>query len=475
MRPVPGADYLIEALHLDGRITWSRAASGAGPAPAVASALLAAPASGVLVEHLALRVGVAEPVSRGSALVVQGTQWQLAGGAAVKLTVSAAGVVRVPAEALFAAGVPVGAAASSIQLFRAGRSVPRTVVAADGVTLRPGDAVEFYGYPMDTRYSGSAVYWLTAGQGVGVELPSTALTAPGAATASYLASAEIRERLTWFGAARNGDAEKFFGPGVYSTARQRTIPVDALDVAETGSRLELALQGLTEVPHAVSVSVNGLPVASVTFDGATPGSLVVPLPPGTLVAGDNTVELVAPGAGDVSLEHYVRLVYPRLTARGSGALEFTLAGGTATRLDGFDPGLTRVLDITDPDAPVRLATSTESGAAAVAALGSGSRRLLAYLPTDVTSPLSVVANRPSSWHSAEGADLVVVGPARSSRRCSRWSMPPGAGLSVALVDVEDAGQFASGRRAPMPSAPSSNALQAWTRLPRRPPARVGHL
>ncbi len=468
-RPVPGANYLIEALHLNGRTTWSRAAPGAGPAPPVASALLASPASAVVVHQPALRVSAAEPVSRRSALVMQGTQWQLAADAAVKMRVSTAGLVRVPAELLFAAGIPVGAAASSIQLFRGGRPVPRTVDASDGVTLRSGDAVEFYGYPMDTRYSGSAVYWLTAGKGVGVEVPSTGWIAPGAATRSYLASAEVRERLTWFGAARNGDAEKFFGPAVHSTARQRTIPVDALDVSGAGARLELAFQGLTEIPHAVSVSVNGLPVASVTFDGNTPHSALVPLPPGTLVAGDNTVELVAPGSADISLEQYVRLVYPRFTVRGSGALEFTLAGGAATRLDGFDPGLTRVLDITDPDAPVRLTTWDESGAAAVAAPGSGSRRLLAYLPTDVASPVSVVANRPSSWHSAEGADLIIVGPASLLPEAQALVDARRAqGLSVALVDVEDVqDEFASGEK----SADAlrgflQQALGAWARPPR---------
>ena len=43
-----------------------------------------------------------------------------------------------------------------------------------------------------------------------------------------------------------------------------------------------------------------------TSTGATPGAASISLPPGTLVPGDNVVELVAPGAGDVSLEQYVR-------------------------------------------------------------------------------------------------------------------------------------------------------------------------
>ena len=54
--------------------------------------------------------------------------------------------------------------------------------------------------------------------------------------------------------------------------------------------------------------------------------------------GDNVVQLVAPAPADVSLDESVRVVYPRQTTRGTGALDFTLEGRTATRLQGFDAG-----------------------------------------------------------------------------------------------------------------------------------------
>lgn len=97
-------------------------------------------------------------------------QWRLAAGSAAKLAVRAEGVYRVPAEALFAAGIPQGASASTLQLFRDGRQVPMDVQAADGAHLQPGDAVEFYGIGNDTRYTDTAVYWLVSGQGTGQSL-----------------------------------------------------------------------------------------------------------------------------------------------------------------------------------------------------------------------------------------------------------------------------------------------------------------
>ena len=126
---------------------------------------------------------------------------------------------------------------------------------------------------------------------------------------------------------------------------------------------------MTQVPHSVALTVNGLAVGSVDFDGDS-GSASISLPPGLLVPGDNVVGLVAPAPGDVSLEHYVRLVYPRLTARGTGALDFTLPAGGSARLDGFDPARTWVLDVTDPDSPFRVAVQDASGAVLLAT-GSG--------------------------------------------------------------------------------------------------------
>ena len=467
-RPVPGAAYLIESLHVDGRTRWTRAIPAGGSAPAFTSDLIADSTALVTAPPILRSVALtaAPPQSPG---LIQGKQWQLAGADAVKLVVSRPGVVHVPADSLFAAGVPVGAPAASLQLFRNGRPVPRTVLAADGATLRSGDAIEFYGHGMDTRYSGSAVYWLLAGSGAGTELAAASAAAPGAGPGTYLASVEVRERLTWFGAARNGDAEKFFGPAVVSQARQRTLPVDGLDVSAGGARLEVALQGVTESPHSVTLSVNGLAVGSVDFDGATPGAASIDLPPGLLVPGDNVVGLVAPAAGDVSLEQYVRLVYPRLTMRGDGALDFTLDAGASARLAGFDIARTQVLDVTDPDAPFRVAVSDASGAPAVLATGSGTRHLFAYLPEDAAAPVSIARNQPSRWWASAGADLVVLGPAALfdairplvDRRQSE-------GLSVALVDIEDVqDEFASGEKS-VDAVRSflSRALTAWQRPPR---------
>jgi hypothetical protein len=215
--------------------------------------------------------------------------------------------------------------------------------------------------------------------------------------------------------------------------------------------------------------VNGLTVGTIAFDGATSAVASITLPPGVLIPGDNVVSMVASGGEDVSLEQYVRLVYPRLTMRGTGALDFTLDAAASARLSGFDSARTQVLDITNPDAPFRLAITDASGAPAVLATGSGTRHLVAYQPEDASAPSSISRNNPSSWHNAAGADLVVVGPSALfdairplvERRQSE-------GLTVALVDIEDVqDEFAGGEKS-VDALRSfiAHALSDWQRPPR---------
>ncbi len=110
-----------------------------------------------------------------------------------------------------------------------------------------------------------------------------------------------------------------------------------------------------------------------------------------------------------------------------------------------------------------------SGTAVVAAPGTDTRHLVAYLDSDAAAPASVLANRPSSWHTAEGADLVIVGPSAlfgavqplvDRRRLE--------GLRVALVDIEDLrDEFASGEKSvDAVRGFLQHAVQSWNVAPR---------
>jgi hypothetical protein len=182
------------------------------------------------------------------------------------------------------------------------------------------------------------------------------------------------------------------------------------------------------------------------------------------------VGLVAAGGKDVSLEQYVRLVYPRFTLRGVGALDFTLEAGASARLAGFDAARTQVLDVTDPDAPFRVAITDASGAPAV----------LADRGRDAAPDRVSAGGRRCSGvgHPQPAQQLVGVGGGRPSwcwvpRHSSMRFRPlvdrrQSEGLTVALVDIEDVqDEFAGGEKS-VDAVRSflSRALTAWQRPPR---------
>jgi hypothetical protein len=469
-RPVARATYWVEALKLDGRTVWHPVAAGAALAsPRLASSALLGNSSALgTPQAVATR-----SAALGAAALPSGdrlTQWNLASGPAAKVAIRVPGVYRLPAESLFAAGIPSGAPVATLQLFVNGRQVPMDVLAADGVHLQAGDAVEFYGTGRNTRYTDTAIYWVVAGRGPARSLTTSGTQAQGAPGATYLETQEIHERLVWFGAVQNGDNEKFFGPAVTTTPRTRVFQLDHLDGAGTGL-LEAAFQGVTAGAHQISITVNGTPVGAISFADQELGRSAFALPPGVLLDGDATVQLVSSADADISLESYIRLVYPRQVARGSGALSFSLAGGSSARLAGFAAGSARVLDVSDPAAAVRLpVTDDGSGTAMVQAPGSGVRQLLAYLPADTQVPASVTANGPSHWHAAgSGADLVVIG-----RSALLGSLEPlvrqrvAEGLSVAVLDVEDVqDEFGYGEKSAAAVQDFLQfAVQNWVKPPR---------
>ncbi len=140
-------------------------------------------------------------------------QWEIAASSgAVKLLVRQDGVYRVPADQLFAAGLPRGAPLASLQLWAGGRAIAFRALSADGSTLQAGDALEFFGQAADTRYTDTRVYWVTHGLGAPTSSASAPATDATSSATSFLETLEIRDRTLHISALRNPDTDGFFGP-----------------------------------------------------------------------------------------------------------------------------------------------------------------------------------------------------------------------------------------------------------------------
>jgi hypothetical protein len=374
------------------------------------------------------------------------TQWSLASGPAVKLLVKEEGWYRVSETELRAAGLSPTVNPRHLQLYMDGREQPIKVLSKKSGRSNSLLAIEFYGVGLDTPSTDTRAYWLIEGSMPGKRIEEFKgrkgrLLAPP----SFPYTIEKKERTFYFAALKNGEAESFFGPMVTAEPLDQVLVVSHLDPSAAGEVvLEVALQGLTNLPHRVKVLFNEVEAGEVIFEGQSRGSITLSILQSYLLDGENLVTLVSEGGEmDVSLIDEIRLTYWHTYTADGDILRMTAEGGEQLTIDGFSQSPIRVLDITNPRAVHEVAGVVEpkgSGyAIRVEVPGSDSRILLAFTETKVMRPAFIAANQPSRWHQrGKRADLVIIAhmdflenvePLKALRQAQ--------GLSVALIDAED--------------------------------------
>lgn len=499
---LPGAVYWLEEVDLRGTRTWygpavapvlaaGKAASAeaqpvqelnaARPSPAPAAARDEELTTAVKLSDLgrSARAAKIAPAAAASPATARkatpeslAKQYELAAGAAVRLGVKAEGWYRVTQPELVAAGMSAAVDPRKLQLYLDGVEQPIHVQSAVKNQFGAQDALYFYGRGMDSPWSDTQVYWLVAGPGNGLRmsLGGAALGAEGAR--NFAATLAWKPRELYFPALINGDQDNFFGPVVTDVAVSQVLTVSHLDASGGAGRLSVALQGVSEGAHTVTVTLNGAVLGKVLLSGQgrSVASFAVP----ALNEGANTLTLAGANADDVSAVDEVQLTYPRRYIAEADALRFTAQAGQATRVDGFASTAITVIDITDPAAPSLIQAQAGAGAqgqaiTVVPVTGTGTRTLLAVGASQVRSP-AISVNAPSTWHAAQaGHDMVIVG--HKSLLASAGplaSLRQSQGLKVATIDVEDLyDEFNFGARSPYAlKAFLANAKANWTTKPR---------
>ena len=390
-------------------------------------------------------------------------QWDIAAGHAVKITVNKDGWYQVTQPALVAAGLDASRDPRFLRLFTDAQEVPILIKGGQKGRLEPTDAIEFYATALDTPSTDRRVYWLTSGQQPGRRitiLPEEAVTPT--AGGSFPSTVERKERIVYFAALINGEAENFFGPIVAADPIAQEFRVENLDKGATHeAALEVALQGVTDVidvapDHNVRVRLNGVEIGSVSFDGQGRKVMQLTFSNKLLSEGSNSFTLVAEGGEmDVSLIDYLRLTYAHTFRADGNALKLGASGGETITVTGFSQPVVRVLDITDPDDVQELTPRVEAQgsefAITVRAPAPGERRLTALTENLASTPVTVTANRPSTLNRANnGANFIII-----THGLFAAAMEPlkrlrqGQGLSVAIVDVEDVyDEFSYGAHSP---------------------------
>jgi hypothetical protein len=371
-------------------------------------------------------------------------QLYLASQDAVKITIKQDGWYRIGKAELVGAGLNPKADSRWLQLYADGLEVPITIT-PDPLKFDAASAIEFYAMGLDTPSTDQRVYWLISGKTPGKRISTVKGTGGLPAANSFLSTVERRDRSIYLSGVHNGDAENFFGVVVGSAPVDQMVLLKDVDTtAAAAATLEVRMQGFSLTSHNVTVSLNGIPLGVMHYQGSAPGVMQFTVPNNLLQQGQNLVTLASQqGVLDVSLTDRIRVSYWRTYSADANSLKFTAEGGQHLTITGFSGGDVRVLDVTNPEEPSLVTTvvvqQNSRYAASIGVPGTGLRTLTAFAGDQVRSVLGLVPNQPSTWRSADNnADLVIITHSSLKDSLARLAaLRQSQGLRVATVDVED--------------------------------------
>ena len=475
-----GTRYLLEDIDLNGKSNWTGPISLSakiGRAPSIEESVLLTRIG--LASAQATQGQGSAPVERKAEVAsitaaTMNVQTDLAGQPAVKLGVTQEGWYRINQPQLAGAGLNPNADARNLQLYVDGRQVPMIVNGELDGRLDPSDSIEFYGVGLNSTATNSHTYWVVAGGQKGARIktfPTVGnLNAPG----SFIDKVERKDRTLYFSGLRNGEAENFFGPVVATTPVVQSLTLTNIASTTSTAALDVYLQGVTFTTHQVQVSFNGAVVGTVNFNGQERGKASFPISQAQLLAGANSIQLMAQGGGaDISLIDTLRVTYAHSLTADNNQLRAGVKGGQPATIGGFTSSDIRVMDVTDLNNPQEL-TGTILGSKNNARIsltppGIGTRSLLAFTETRAMSA-TAKANVPSHWHE-EGLqhDYVMITAAElKPSMVPLKTLRESQGLSVAIADVEDLyDEFSFGNKSPQAIKDFLRFTRDnWRRMPR---------
>lgn len=350
-----------------------------------------------------------------------------------RIPVRRAGVYRLTYGDLQSAGLPVDTLdPRTLRLFRYGEEVAIRVSGEDDGRFDPEDELLFYGQPLTgTRYSATEVYWLTYGGEPGLRISTRPVPPHGTAPVPFwFPFTEHREEnaLYYPYAPWRPDHDHWFWNylfpqgGVYQ--RDYTFPPHALSSEAYTATLRFYIYSLTSVAavnpdHHLRALFNGVPVGEWWWDGKQELTPTVSLPSSLLQPTGNTVRLVCPGDTGASVEFvavdWVELQQRRLFAAEGGLLDWTgPAANYEYHVAGFPEPDVLLWDITDPDRPIVLVSSTVVPAGGSYELRfedstAGTVHYHAVVAANLLVPESITAAEPTDLRDpANGADYLVV-------------------------------------------------------------------
>lgn len=360
---------------------------------------------------------------------------------AAKIGIKREGLVRVMRSQLPAA-IFDGSNSENWRLFNEGNEQP--------IIVAPDDSyIEFYGKGIDRVESDTRMYYLINGPGLGKRMQTKVLRPLGGnvPVTGYRQLMEKKERTSFVSAIINGEMENYWGRVVTNSPTTITFNVSAVDLEQRKVPVFLYMQGYSNTPHAVSVSINGRALGTVTGNGIAPFFGQLNVNSSNLIEGSNSLVLASTTSSDFSLFDRITLNYGRLFAADQGKTDFYTPGYRSVDVKNFSTQSVRVFDTTfDGNAQqvINLPIVQEGGTYTVKIPSHRSAVYHAVQDSAILTPASVTVNNPSDLRNPINAATMVIishSSAEFMAASETWAnyrrSAQGGGFTVQVIDVAD--------------------------------------
>lgn len=377
----------------------------------------------------------------------------------LRIEVKTRGVFRLTYEDLNATGFRAGVLnAQDLWLSTQGKPVRLQVEAHGKTQLGPGDFVEFFGEGLDTEFSDTAVYWLKHGGCSPLPWGTRNVAVSSTPTPVTLVQDILhveQNTIAWSKMPDTLEKDHWFWDKLTAPATGRyAFQLAALSEEAGPSILRICLQGgssgAPSPDHRVLVSLNGVTVGEMAWDGETEKFQEFELSQNRLIVGANTITLMLPGdtgaPADVVWFNYFEVVHWRPLEAQAGVAAFAAIGNSTRpfQVKGFSNANIRLLDVTDPLNPILLANpsvSARDGAFAATFLDPGTSKRVYQAASQNLSlkPATMAVWTSGALRSTSmGADYILITPrAFLDSATPLCQLRRSQGLRVAAVAVED--------------------------------------
>jgi hypothetical protein len=381
---------------------------------------------------------IAESKTNRSISTAQETQFWIASQNAAKINVKQTGLYRVTRSQLSNAGFDVNASVGLWQLYADGVEQPINVDSS-------GNFIEFFGIGLDTLYSDTKTYYLVVGLQSGKRIGSSIRRSvrEGIVSKSFGSSFERLENQTYISSLLNGEPDNFFGTLFNSTPSSVTINVPAVENITSGSaRIDFRVQGLTNTPHSVNISLNGQQIGTANGNNMASMDFSYTLNSQNLLDGNNVIQLSTASSNSYCMFDKVKITYPKKYLSSNGRLAFSVPNYKSVRVEGFGSQNVRLFDVSDSSKPTLISNSVTRANGATYDLviqSNRTRMMYAIADENLLTPTSVVGNIPSNLSSnSKQANFVIITHRNFINQANDWATyRRNQGMLVEVVDVED--------------------------------------